>query len=96
MSTTATIREKAIVFLHATPNELQELADSTTSEERGEIARHLEGVAAGAAFASAYLSARYGEGCGDQGHKYAAKCANRAKRLVRKAFGYDNTPAITF
>ena len=76
--------------------ELEALADSMTTEERGEFTRKLEATAAGAAFAAGYMSARYGEGCGDQGHKYASKCANRAKRLVRKAFGYDNTPAITF
>jgi hypothetical protein len=70
--------------------------NAMTTQERGELARELEYIAANAAFAAAYLSARYGEGCGDQGHAYAVKCANRAKRLVRKAFGYDNTPAITF
>ena len=83
-------------IMESSPVAMEELADNMTSEERGEMARKLEATAAGAAFCAAYFSARYGEGCGDQGHTYAAKCANRAKRLTRKAFGYDNTPAITF
>jgi hypothetical protein len=87
---------KTTSVLKAAPVDFDRLAERMTTEERGEVARELEAIAAGAAFAAAYFSARYGEGCGDQGHGYAVKCANRAKRMTRLAFGYDNTPAITF
>ncbi len=35
-----------------------------------------------------YLDARYGHGCGDQGHTDAVKEANRLTTKVRKALGY--------
>ena len=87
---------KSTDIMRLPPVELELTTDEMDTARRGEVSRELECIAAGAAFAAAYFSARYGEGCGDQGHAYAAKCANRAKRMVRKVFGYDNTPAITF
>ena len=87
---------KTTRILNAAPVKLDGMTSKLTTTERGDACRELEGLAAKAAFVSAYLSARYGEGCGDQGHDYAVKCANRARRLVRKAFGYDETPDIRF
>jgi len=82
--------------LKKAPVDFDEIATNMTTEHRGEVTRELEAIAAGAAFAAAYFSARYGEGCGDQGHDYAVKCANRAKRMTRKAFGYDVTAEVRF
>lgn len=89
-------RHSADTFMLLPPVEMQAAADAMTTERRGEIVRQLEAIAAVAAFAAGYMSARYGEGCGDQGHVYAVKTANRAKRLTRKAFGYDVTPDLSF
>ena len=90
------MKRKTASVLKAAPVDFDRLAERMTTEERGEVTRELEAIAAGAAFAAGYFSARYGEGCGDQGHVYAVKCANRAKRLARGAFGYDVTPGVTF
>ena len=84
----------AMRILKAAPVKLDGIAERMGMVERGEVTRELEAIAAGAAFAAAYFSARYGEGCGDMGHEYAVNCANRAKRMTRKAFGYDVTAEV--
>lgn len=38
---------------------------------------------------TAYMEARYGTGCGDQGHPVAVKAANKCVAGVRKALGYE-------
>ncbi len=88
-----TIFDQAVALVTDTaPIQLEAIADGFTQQQRNDMARELEAIAAYAAFAAGYLASRSGEGCGDQGHAAALKAANRARRLTRGAFGYTTTP----
>jgi len=63
--------------------------DKMSSSERDDLLREVEAVACRAALFSGYVGQRYGYGCGDQGHKHAAKEANRRLVKVRKALGFS-------
>ena len=83
-------------LMELAPVEWEKTADKMSTQERDEHRRELEGIALRAAELSAYLDARAGGGCGDQGHKYAVKCANRAgKKVWCGAFGYNDCHAYT-
>ncbi len=70
------------------PVELEPFCDSTTPEQIRNCRETLEMVLQAAAWKHGYLSHRYGDGCGDQGHADSVKEANRTLREVRKALGF--------
>jgi hypothetical protein len=70
------------------PRDMEERADSMAPEDRRRLASHLESMATSAVWRSVYLDARYGHGCGDQGHGAAVKKANKVLVGLRKVLGY--------
>lgn len=82
------IRELGELLWQTSPVGLQAKADAMTASDRGRLGEQLQTVAITAAWRSAYLDARYGSGCGDQGHDDAVKAAYRVSIALRKAFGF--------
>ena len=65
-------------------------------DQRRELARELEGLSLRAGELARYLDERYGHGCGDQGHRAAAKKCNRTGKVIWcKAFGYNAHIGLT-
>ena len=81
---------KAVTIMNKAPVEWEKVVDRMKSADRNELVTKLEGIAHRAALLAGYVDARYGNGCGDQGHKSAVKSANKAGNIVWcKAFGYN-------
>ena len=70
------------------PAEMQELCDGMKTAERGKASEELQSLILAAAWRYAYVDARYGAGCGDQGHESAVKAANKLLAAIRKAMGF--------
>lgn len=81
-------------ILTLAPVDLQEHVNGLSTEERRSLCEQIEVISDRAAFVSQYLGERHGYGCGDQGHDDAVKAANKARRKVRNAFGFDRTTDI--
>lgn len=83
----------ALEFMSLPPVEMQAAIDAMPMPARVELARSLEGYAAGAAFAAGYVQNRclcdY-----DMGHEQAVKDANAARRTTWQALGYSTVPNI--
>lgn len=77
----ATVQNAALADLEA-------IADSLTANELRKVTDWLEGQIQYQARIWAYLSARHGNGCGDQGHDQGVKEQNKAVRHVRRMIGY--------
>lgn len=85
LSTQDHVRE---LLYETAPVELQGKVDAMNGIVRGEVAKELECVALTAVWRAAYVEARYGSGCGDQGHETAVRDANKLLVKVRKAMGF--------
>jgi hypothetical protein len=71
--------------------DLEAIADSLSADELREVTDWLEGQIQYQARIWAYLSARHGNGCGDQGHAEGVKEQNKAVRHVRRMIGFNQT-----
>ena len=81
---------KAVTIMNKAPVEWEKVVDRMKSADRNELVTKLEGIAHRAALLAGYVDARYGNGCGDLGHKSAVKSANKAGNIVWcKVFGYN-------
>ena len=81
---------KAVTIMKKAPVEWEKTLDRMKSADRNELVTELEAISYRAALLAGYVDARYGNGCGDQGHKAAVKSANKVGKIVRcKAFGYN-------
>lgn len=80
----ATVQNAALADLEA-------IADGLTQEELREVTNWLEGQIQYQARIWAYLSARHGSGCGDQGHVEGVREQNKAVRHVRRMIGFTQT-----
>lgn len=89
-------RRTALRLLDSAPVDLEDHVLRTNRQDRADIAKVLEGFAEKAALVAEYMNYRIGFGCGDQGHESAVKAANKARKSVRKAFGYSVTNPISF
>ena len=85
-------------FMTLPPAEWEVVIDAMPGPDRFELAEELQGIACRAMLAHGYVDARYGSGCGDQGHVYAVKVANRQLKATRKAIGftYPERSAVAF
>lgn len=82
-------------LLNLPPVEFEQYADNAKLNDLRELQEELEKLAVAATFIAVYLDNRYGFGCGDQGHKTAAKKANQARTTLRnKVMGYNETHPI--
>lgn len=88
MTTTALQDDIHALLYDIAPRDLEAKADAMSSADRGRLAQELQNVALAAVWRSAYLDARYGSGCGDQGHASAVKAANKQLTGTRKALGF--------
>ena len=75
-------------LLSVAPVKMQELCDGMKTAEKGNTEDALESVILKAAWQYGYVAARYGAGCGDQGHEEAVHAANSLLKKVRKAMGF--------
>ena len=88
---------KAQTIMKRPPVEWEKTVDRMKSADRGELTRELESIAYRAAMLARYVDARYGGGCGDQGHASAVRSCNKAAKTVwMKAFGYNAHNDINF
>jgi hypothetical protein len=69
----------------------EKAVDKTSTRDRDDVRRYLEGMAErAAALLAGYIDERHGYGRGDQGHKAAVKRANRNGKMVwMHVFGYN-------
>lgn len=70
------------------PVEFQAQVNAMTTEDRRVYIDELDAIMQKAAMLRGYLDARYGHGCGDQGHQDGVKACNRLVAKVRKALGF--------
>ena len=75
--------------LDTAPVSFDELVGRLTVEELRDLVQYADTLLQRLAWKAGYLEARYGCGCGDQGHDAAVKNANKWLRGVRKAIGYS-------
>lgn len=83
------IADKVTTLMEAPAVEWNNFQAGLSSEDKGECIRHLDAVIQRASMLRGYLDARYGHGCGDQGHNDGVKQANRLVSKVRKVIGYS-------
>lgn len=88
MSTTQLQDDIRDLLEDTTPADMQSKADQMPSVDRGRLSGELQSLAMNAIWKSAYLDARYGSGCGDQGHESAVKAANKATVGLRRVLGF--------
>ena len=71
------MNEKTTINLieESAPVDWDNIFSNLSAEQRGKVARELEGIALKAAELAAYAEERYGYGCGDQGHDAAVKAS---------------------
>lgn len=81
-------------FFTLAPVQCEEVANDLTTEEQRLMIDEVEGLMQTLAWKLGYLDARFGNGCGDQGHKSAVKSANKYRHAVRKAMGYHHRSDI--
>lgn len=88
---------KALTVLNKALVDLEKIADKMNETERRELTQKLEAISLRAGEMAGYFDARFGSGCGDQGHKIAVKQLNRAgKKIWMKVFGYNAYHDISF
>lgn len=68
--------------------DLEQWAEQWRTADLAEIERFLDGVVVHLARKAAYLSARAGGGCGNQGHQTGVRWQNQRAARIRKAIGY--------
>ena len=80
---------KPQTIMNTPPAKMADVADNLSGPEMREAVDALQHIALSAVWRYAYLDARYGNGCGDQGHDAAVRDANRQMTACRKAMGFS-------
>lgn len=83
-------QEARRVLENVAPSKLKAYCDKRSGPELGALSDALDGLIQHAAWIGGYIDMRHGNGCGDQGHKFAVREANTRLAKIRKALGYTS------
>lgn len=90
--TISIMTDKTALLLKTAYSGLSEAVGKLSVDEARDAASQLEDLVARSAFIAEYTQSRRGlNGCGEHGHEDGVKAANKLRRSIRDAMGYNDT-----